>query len=161
MSAFRRVYNFLAGMGLIVTDDPPNVVDLTRREWGPSAGGFALSIHQTPNADPEAQAAISAVLRNVSETATRMTLPGGLFFYKLNIVGQDGGPIPMSPFGRELLKPERNTERVDLRLAPGEVTETQIPIGNIFSLRHKGTYRAQACCELPDGTQLLSNEIAI
>jgi hypothetical protein len=101
------------------------------------------------------------MLRNVSEAATQMTLPGGLFFYKLKIVGQDGAPISMSPFGRELLKPERNTERIELRLAPGEVTETQIPVGNIFSLHRQGTHRAQASCQLPDGTELLSNEIAL
>lgn len=151
----------MAGMGLIVRDDPPKVVDLTVREWGAAANGFVLSIRQTPNADPDAQEAISVVLRNVGDSARELTVPGGLFFYRLEIAAADGAPVSPSPFGRELLKPERNTERVELRLGPGAVTETQIPVGSIFSLRKKGTYRVRASCALPDGTVLQSNEIVV
>ena len=161
VSAFRRFVDFLAGMGLIVRDDPPKLVDLTVREWGPAADGFALSIRQARNADPEAQAAISAVLRNIGEAPAQMTVPGGLFFFRLDITGPDGTAVPMSPFGHELFKPARNTERVEINLAPGEVTETEIPVGSIFHLRKKGRYRARACCELPTGAVLHSNEIVI
>jgi len=137
------------------------VVDLSVREWGAAVDGFALSIRQSPTVDPEAQAAISAVLRNVSEMPIRMTVPGGLFFYHLEITGPDGTSMPMSPFGRELLKPARNTERVEIQLAPGEVKETEIPVGSLFTLRKKGSCRAQAWCELPTGAILRSNEIVI
>jgi hypothetical protein len=151
----------MAGMGLIVRDDPPKVIDLTVREWGAASDGLALSIRQTPNKDPAAQEAISAVLRNVGEATREMNVPSGLFFYRLEITGPDASPVPLSPFGRELLRPERNTGRVQIRLAPGEATETEIPVGSIFNLRKKGAYRAQATCELPGGTLLQSNGITI
>ena len=62
----------------------------------------------------------------------------------------------MSSFGRELLKPARRTERLEIALAPGEFTETQIPIGPMFSLSNKLKYKVRASCEL-----LQSNEITL
>jgi hypothetical protein len=149
-------------MGLTMRDDPPKVVDVANREWGMPRAGFALSIQQVPREDPSALPALSVALRNVSAEPKRFTVPGWLFFYRIEITGLDGTPVPMSPFGRQLLKPERNTERVDVSLAPGEATEAVIPIGSIFSMSAKGSYSVIAACEPPSGGgRLESNRITV
>jgi hypothetical protein len=164
VSAFRRFFDFLAGMGLIVRDDPPKVVDLTAREWGAAVEGLALSIREIPHADPDARAAVSVVLRNVAAAPKSLTVPGWLFFYRFEIRdnGRSGGaPAPMTPFGRELLKPARRTERLEVRLAPGDATETQVPIGSIFNMPDKRRNLVRASCEPFEGVVLQSNEITI
>jgi hypothetical protein len=72
-----------------------------------------------------------------------------------------GRTAALSPFGRELLKPERRTERLAVSLAPGEATETQVPIGSIFDMPGKGKNLVRASCEPFEGVVLESNEIAI
>jgi len=161
ISGFRRFFDFLAGMGLIVRDDPPKVVDLTVREWGAAVEGLALSIREIPHEDPDAQAAVSVVLRNTGTAPQSLTVPGWLFFYRFEIFGPDGSAAGMSAFGKELLKPGRRTERLEVALAPGEFTETQIPIGSMFSLSGRVKYQVTAACELGAGAVLRSNEITI
>ena len=94
MSVFRRFFDFLAGLGLIVRDDPPKVVDLTVRAWGAAVDGLALSIREVPHEDPDAQATVSVVLRNVGPAPRSLTVPGWLFFYQFEITGPDGRPPP-------------------------------------------------------------------
>lgn len=148
-------------MGLTMRDDPPKVVDVANREWGAPKAGFALSVQQEAAQDPSALPALSVALRNVSGEPKKTVVPGWLFFYSIEITGPDGTPVPMSPFGRQLLKPERKTERVDVVLSPGEATEARIPIGSIFSMSAKGTYRVRANCVLPSGDALESNAITV
>lgn len=161
MSGFRRFFDFMAGMGLIVRDDPKKVIDLTVREWGPEVDGFVLSIGEIPHEDPDAQAAVSLVLRNVGTASRQLTVPGWLFFYRFEILGADGTAASMSSFGKELLKPARRTERVEVALGPGEFTETQIPIGSMFSLSGRVKYRVFASCAPFEGVLVRSNEIVI
>ncbi len=151
-------------MGLIVRDDPPKVVDLSVREWGAPTEGLALSIREVPHADPDAQAAVSVVLRNVGTATKSLTIPGWLFFYRFEVRDNSepgGTPAALSPFGRELLKPSRRTERLEIALAPGEATETQIPIGSLFNMPGKGRNRVRVSCEPAGGVVLQSNEIII
>jgi hypothetical protein len=155
------VFDFLAGMGLIVRDDPPKVVDLAAREWGAAVEGLALSIGEIPHADPDAQAAVSVVLRNAGAAARSLTVPGWLFFYRFEVRDSGGAPAAMSPFGRELLKPARRTERLEVVLAPGEANETQVPIGSIFNMPGKRRNLVRASCEPSAGVVLQSNEITI
>ncbi|MGD1068775.1 MAG: hypothetical protein ABSB15_01435 [Bryobacteraceae bacterium] len=161
MSALRRFFDFLAGMGLIVRDDPKKVVDLTVREWGAEVDGFVLSIREIPHEDPDAQAAVSMVLRNVGPAPRSVSVPGWLFFYRFEIIGPDGTAASMSSFGKELVKRTRPGERIEVALGPGEFTETQIPIGSMFSLSGKVKYRVRASCDLAEGVVLRSNEISI
>jgi hypothetical protein len=151
----------MAGLGLIVRDDPKKVIDLTVREWGPEVDGLVLSIGEIPHEDPDAQAAVSLVLRNVGVTARSLVVPGWLFFYRFEILGLDESPAALSSFGRELLKPARRTERVEVALGPREFTETQIPIGSMFSLSGRVKYRVVASCAPFEGVLVRSNEIVI
>jgi hypothetical protein len=156
----RGFFDFLAKMGLSVRDDPPKVIELTGRAWGDTVDGLALSVRQAPNDDSSAVPALSVVLRNVGATPRRLTTPGWLFFFRIDMLGPDGAPASLTPFGRELLRPERNTEKTTVALAPGEATETLLPVGSIFAMRAKGRYRVEASCQPPDAASALrSNSV--
>ena len=151
----------MAKMGLSVRDDPPKVVDLTIREWGEARNGFELSILSLPREDPDALPRLSVVIRNVGQGEKRLAVPGWLFFYRTEVRQADGAVIPLSPFGRELTKPDRSTERIEIGLAPGEFHETEIPIGSMFGLRAKGGYRVTVACQTGPGEDTVSNQIQI
>jgi hypothetical protein len=135
-------------MGLTVRDDPPRVIDPASRKWGDPVDGFALSIEQISEG-------LSVVLRNVGTSPQTLVIPGWLAFLKVGI------DAPLTPFGRELLKPGRERERVTVKLGPGELTETQIPLGSLFVLEEKGTYRTRVSCQLQGGGTVLSNTVAL
>jgi hypothetical protein len=157
----RGFFDFLAKMGLSVRDDPPKVVDLTVREWGPEQAGLALSIAEIPREDADALPRVSVVIRNVSRDRKTFSVPGWLFFYGVEVRMEDGTLASMSPFGRQLLKPERRTEQLEVSLEPGEFREAEIPIGSIFGLRARGRYTVSLACEPSDGVVLASNAIVI
>jgi len=149
-------------MGLSVRDDPKRVVDPETRQWGSPVDGFALSIESVLlREDRSVMSNLSVVLRNVSAASKSLVVPGWLFFFHVEMTGPDGTPVPVSSFGGELLKPSRRTERIDVTLAPGALTETQIPVGSIFEMRAKGEYQIEAWCELPGEARLQSNQISI
>lgn len=139
----------------MVRDDPPKVIDVAARKWGDPVDGFALSIEQIPNEEAGAPPSLSVVLRNVGGTPQTLEIPGWLHFYRFDMT------VPLSPFGRELLKPERSNERLTVRLRPGETVDTQVPIGSIFTMKQTGEYSTRVSCTLPSGGTLLSNTIAI
>ena len=152
----------MAKMGLSMRDDPKKVIDPGARQWGAPAEGLALSIESVLlREDRSVMSNLSVVLRNVGDATKSLVVPGWLFFFHVEITGPDGTPVPVSSFGGELLKPSRRTERIDVTLAPGALTETQIPVGSIFEMRAKGEYRIEAWCELPGQTRLKSNRISI
>jgi len=162
ISAFRNFFDFLARMGLSVRDDPKRVIDPANRQWGPPIGGLALSLESVLlREDRSVMSNLSVVLRNLSDATKSLVVPGWLFFFHVEITGPDGTPVPVSSFGGELLKPSRRTERIDVTLGPGALTETQIPIGSIFEMRAEGQYRIEAWCELPGQATLRSNRISI
>ena len=142
-------------MGLMVRDDPPKVIDVAARTWGEPAEGFSLSIEQVPQDDPSAPPSLSVVLRNLSSEAKTFTIPGWLHFYRYDVTAE------LSPFGRQLLKPERATERLSVTFKPGEPIDTHVPIGSIFNMRQKGDYRTRVSCTLPSGATVLSNTISM
>lgn len=142
-------------MGLTVRDDPPRVIDVAARQWGPSVDGFALSIETIAQEERGAPPVLSVVLRNVGNFTQTLSAPSWLVFFPVQTTAEP------TLFGRELLKPERQTMRVTSTLAPGEFFETQLPVGSLFDLRARGEYPAQVSCTLPDGATLLSNKIAI
>jgi hypothetical protein len=142
----KRIVDLLAGMGLLLHDDPPKVIQLEGRAWGPPAGGLALSIRCRPPI-------LSVVLRNVSSAPISLTIPGWLFFYEVHI------SAPLSPYGQALLKPEHRTEKISVTLKPGEATETEIPLQLLF-VNPQG-HRVNVTCTLSGGTRLESNEVTI
>ena len=151
----------MAKMGLSVRDDPPKVVDLTVREWGPEQAGLAVSVADIPREDPDSLPRISVLIRNVGQERTRFEVPGWQFFYDVDVRLPDGSRMGLSPFGREMLKPERRVESIAADLGPGEFVETEIPIGSFFNLRARGRYVVSASCEPMPGVTLQSNEISI
>jgi hypothetical protein len=162
ISAFRNFFDFLARMGLSVRDDPKRVIDPANRQWGPPIGGLALSLESVLlREDRSVMSNLSVVLRNVSDATKSLVVPGWLFFFHVEMTGPDGLPVAVSPFGGELLKPSRRTERLEVTLAPGALTETQIPAGSLFEMGAKGEYGIEVWCELPDGVKLHSNRISV
>ncbi|MDE3196601.1 MAG: hypothetical protein KGN84_09675, partial [Acidobacteriota bacterium] len=96
---------------------------------------------------------LSVVIRNVSGEAKSLKIPGWLHFYNIELNAS------MSAFGRELMKPDRRGAITEATLAPGALSETQIPVGSIFMMRRGDRYTAQVSCTLPDGATLRSNTI--
>jgi hypothetical protein len=142
----RRALDFLAKMGLTVRDDPKRVIDPAERAWGEPAEGFALSIKAMPEG-------LSVVLRNVGTEPRTLVAPGWLAFYKIEI------EAPPTPFGRALTKPGRQTERITATLAPGEMTETLVPVASLFAVQAEAGYRTRVSCVLPGGETAYSNTI--
>ena len=157
----RGALDWFAKLGLTVRDDAPKTVDIEGREWGEPVGGFALSIQQIRKEDPEQLPAISAAIRNVSAERRRLEIPGWLAFYSFEITDPAGGPVRPTPFGRELLKPERHHGRIVLYLARGQAVETDVPIGSIFDMRARGEYSVRVSASFPEGGLASSNRVLI
>lgn len=155
----RGALDWLAKLGLTVRDDAPKTIDLANREWGPPAAGLALSIREIPKEDPAQLPAISAVLRNVSSARAHLDIPAWLVFYRIDVTGPYGQRASQTPFGTELLKPERHPRGVSMDLDPGQAIETEIPIGSIFNMRSPGDYNVKVSAPLPANGVLQSNEI--
>jgi len=162
---FTKVYDFMCQFGLAMRDDPPRVIDMEARIWGKPAGWAALSVELIGQTDQDALPAVSAVIRNVGTAPVELTVPGWLFFFTAHVSEPDGTPVALSPFGSQLLKPERMTERIEVSLPPGAGSEARLPVGQLFGLRAAGArrerYRVAATCQLPDGTVVRSNEILV
>jgi hypothetical protein len=157
----RGFFDFMAKMGLSVRDDPPKVIDLSIRTFGPAKGDMELSVLQLTRDDPDALVSVSVVLRNAGQEPKALTVPGWLGFYQFDVRHPDGSPVAKTPFGRALSHSSRKTERIDVSLAPGALHETEVPLGSIFSLRPHGHYAVRASSQLSDGTLLQSNEIVL
>jgi hypothetical protein len=152
----------MAKMGLSMRDDPVRVIDVGARQWGEPANGFVLSVESVVlKEDRGVLSNLSVVLRNISAETRSLVVPGWMFFLHVELTGPDGNPVPMSPFGRELLRPERRTEKIPVTLAPGAHVETQIPIGSFFDMRARGVYHVVVWCEPAGGSAVRSNSLAI
>jgi hypothetical protein len=144
-----RFYNLLANMGLVLRDDPPKVIDMAGREWGETVNGLALSIREIP------EGVLSVVIKNAGPERITFTVPGWLFFYEIR------STMPLTAYGRLLLKPERKTEHIEVTLGPGEAKETDLPLGALYDLRTPGDHGVLVSCKLKDGAVLVSNETVI
>src|SRR5207248_630325 len=90
VSAVRGFLNFMGKMGLAARADPPKAIDMTGREWGEPVDGLVLSVRQVKKEDPDQLAAVSVVLKNESAARKAFTVPGLLFFYKLQVISPGG-----------------------------------------------------------------------
>ncbi len=164
MGIFRSVMEFSARFGLTMRDDPVKVIDLAARTWGEPVEWAALSAELIPQSDRDALPSVSVVLRNIGMGPVSLTVPGWLFFLSAEVAGPDGS-VALSPFGAQLLKPERRTERIEVTLQAGTGTEARVPVGQLFGLRaaaeRKARYRVVVRCELPSGAVVRSNEIEV
>src|SRR5437879_3008384 len=120
----------MAKFGLVVRDDPPKVIDFANRQWGEPNGGWALSIEVLPGRDPGDPPVLSVVLRNVATFPQNLTVRGWLSFYSLEVSDVNGANVPMTGFARTALDPARQTERLEITLAPGAGNDTMIPLGS-------------------------------
>src|SRR5580692_4450580 len=151
---FTRFYNFLAKMGLVLRDDPPKVIDMTGREWGPVAGGLALSIRELERDDSSQAAGISVVMKNEGTQPRTFNVPPWIFFYQIE-------GLELTPYGRQLMSPGRQGKNIEVRLGAGDAIETDLPAATFYNLRTPGDYKVNVSCQLPDQTVLRSNEITI
>jgi hypothetical protein len=151
---FFRFYNFLANMGLVLRDDPPKVIDMTGREWGAAVAELALSIRELKREDPRQVAGISVVMKNEGTRPRAFNVPPWIFFYEIE-------GLELTPYGRQLMSPDRKGRNVEISLGPGDAIETDLPVATIYNLRAPGDYKVRVTCRLPDQTVLRSNEIPI
>jgi len=152
--AFTRFINFLAKMGLIVRADPARQIHTEGLQWGEAVDGMMLSIREIPKEDPDQLPAISAVMKNTGTKTYNLTIPGWMFFYRVETTA------PLSAFGRQLLRPENRKEKMDIVVGPGDATRTDVPVGSMYEMR-RGDYPVELTCTLQDGTVLRSNRIVI
>jgi len=151
---FIRFYNFLANMGLVLRDDPPKVIDMTGREWGEVVDGLALSIRELGRDDPGEVAGISVVMKNEGTETRAFPIPPWIFFYKIE-------GLELTPYGRQLMSPDRKGKDVEVKLGPGAAIETDLPLGTIYNFSGAGNHKLQVFCELPGRAVLRSNELTI
>jgi hypothetical protein len=151
---FIRFFNFLANMGLVLRDDPPKVIDMAGREWGDPADGLALSIRELKREDLHQVAGISVIIRNEEPRARTFNVPPWIFFCEI-----DG--LELTPYGRQLMSPDRKGKNIEVKLDPNGAIETDLPVATIYDMRAGGEYKIQVSCRLPDQTVLRSNEITI
>lgn len=151
---FIRFYNFLAQMGLVLRDDPPKVIDMTGREWGEAVDGLALSIRELRRDDPREVAGISVVMKNEGTGTRAFSIPPWIFFYKIE-------GLELTPYGRQLMSPDRKGKDIEVTLGPGAAIETDLPLGTIYKFSATGNHKLQVSCELPGHAVLRSNELTI
>ena len=156
----RDFLTFLAKMGLTVRDDPKKVVDIAGRTWGEPAGGLALSMRLRTKEDEDELPAVSVAIHNRTGETQRLTTRGWLNFFHVSVVSADGVVAGLTPYGGQLMQPERQPAPSEVALTPGEAIEADIPIGSIFEMP-KGLYRVYATCEAPGGRLVTSNEVQI
>jgi len=147
-------------MGLTVRDDPKKVVDIAGRAWGEPFNGLAISIRLRTKEDEDELPAVSVAIHNRARDAQRLMTHGWLNFFHVSVVGPDGRLAELTPYGGQLMKPDRLPALSEVVLASGEAMEADIPIGSIFQMP-KGRYHVLATCETPGGELITSNEIQV
>jgi hypothetical protein len=150
-----RALDFLASMGLTVRGDPPRQIEVEGREWGEPAGGVSLSIREVPRTDADQLASLSVVMKNGGERVWPIQSPGWMCFYRVET------DRPVTAFGQQLLMPQHQVEHVNISLGPGDATETDVPVAQIYDMRRGGAYPVRVACTLPDGAVVRSNQIVI
>ena len=141
-------------MGLVIRDDPPKVIDMTGREWGEAADGLALSIRELSREDARQVAGISVVIRNGGTRPVKLTVPPWIFFYEIE-------GLELSPYGRQVLNPDRKAKDSEVVLGSGDAIETDLPVATLYKMGPAGNYKISVSCRLPGGSVLRSNEIAV
>ena len=146
-------------MGLSVRDDPKHVVDVSGRTWGKPVNGMALSVLEASKVESDDLITVTVAIHNQSADPQTLHTHGWLHFLQVAVIGPDGVQATLTPYGGELMKPERQPALGPVTLGPGEATEADIPIGSIYKMS-RGAYNVQASAQLTDGTAV-SNEIRV
>lgn len=132
-------------------------VPQNQRTWGAETDGFMLSASEIRDSDSGSPALISLAIRNCSDEERKLAILPWLVFYRLEIK-----PADLTAYGRRLLDNEATGPRITISLAPGQIIETGIPIGNLYSLQKGRQYAISASCTIPaSGAVLVSNEILL
>lgn len=152
MNIFGRVFDQMARMGLALKADPPKVIETEGREFGTITGGFDLSVAQRKDQND----LLSVILRNVEPAAKRIVTHGWLAFLEIHLKSPEGADVPLSAYGRVALGPDRAKSNAAIQIGPGEMVETELPVGLLYDLYSPGTYQVIVSCQV-DGGVLTSN----
>lgn len=154
----RKFVDFLAKMGLAVRDDPPKVIDFSKRESGDTVENLQLSAEVIRDTDPWS---LSVVIRNVGSEPRKLGVPGWLHFYSFRMTDGQGGEVPLSPYGRSALDPSRRPERIETTIPAGEWVETLVPLGSFFNLRMGSGLKVLVTATLESGAQIQSSLLSV
>jgi hypothetical protein len=151
---------FLAKMGLTVRDDPKKVVDIAGRTWGEPVNGLALSLQLKTKEDPDELASVSVAIHNRTNEPRQLMTRGWLSFFRVSVVGSQGMEAELTPYGAQLMNPERDSPVSPVTLPAGGAVEADIPIGSIYRM-NRGNWRVKASCEAGNGDRAMSNTIEV
>lgn len=152
-----KVMDVLANLGFVMRDTRRDKVGAAHRQWGPEVEGFVLSLHLV-----EPIPTLSVALKNTRPVERRASLPGWLFYYSVHLTTPNGSNAQLTPFGRQILSPERSQQTVEVVFPPGKPVMTEIPIATLYDMRAPGEYRVFVTCPAPgSGETLTSNELTI
>jgi hypothetical protein len=154
-----KIFDTLADMGIWIRfhdkrTEPPSEEG---RDWGSAVDGLALSLARL-NED-----SVSVLIKNLSEIEKRATIPAWLGYLHIDLTGPDGLPVPMKPYGKQLMESPQTSKTTERDFLPGKYLATDIPIGALYDLKAPGTYRVRVWCPVPGQPShtLTSNEITI
>jgi len=142
---FPKLFDILANMGIWIrlndkrTEPPPE----EGRDWGEPAGNFALSLASRGDEN------VSILIKNLGATEIRAQLPGWLHYFKVEVIGPDGGAVALKPFGKQALNDPHLARLVERSFPAGKYLATDIPVGALYDMRLTGVYRVMVSCPVP------------
>jgi hypothetical protein len=154
-----KFFDTLANMGIWIRlndsrTEPPSEQG---REWGPTVDGFAISLA------PLHEESVSVMIRNESAVERKVQLPGWLKYLHIALTGPDGAPVPLKPYGAEILDSPQTAKPVERDFPAGKSLVTEIPLSALFDLKLPGAYRIRVAGPVPGHPALtvVSNELAL
>jgi hypothetical protein len=155
-----KLFDTLANMGIWIrlndtrADPPPE----QGRAWGRAVEEFALSLEAV---DPDG---LSVLIKNLGATDKRVSVPGWLNYFQVEIAGPDGSSVPLKRYGERVLDDPRQSAVSPRKFPAGKSVAAEIPLGALYDLKAPGMYRVRVSCPVPgsaNGATLVSNEVLL
>jgi hypothetical protein len=156
MKSLSKFFDTLANMGIWIrlNDSRTEPPDEQGRLWGQPVNGFVVSI-EAASLD-----ALSILLKNVGTEDRKLSIPGWMSFYKIQIWTPFNEVAPMKSFGLETIHSPANLAPVERVFPAGKFLAADVPLSPLFDLRARGIWRILVTCEI-DGATVTSNELKI
>ena len=137
---------------------------LENRVWGPSTGGFTLSIQARPvQSRVGEQVKLIVALRNDGPIEVRELIADWMHYVDLRILGPNGTQLEPSSFGKRVLQ-GRTDATTQATFPSAEPVQNELPLSDLYQLNAPGVYRISASCAAPGSYGELrceSNEIGV